>query len=180
MVTGKDPRCYHFSVYSLSEIFGSHRRGITKFSEMIKDGFHVDRPNIFAPKSHTISLRMILADNTEVDYLLYTDNFDEIWRGEDLGDDFLLEEMEYHDNYMVQCGNQTNPEVTGIHLRQRRQICEQELPCEGTAMKRVRMQKYPVQDSSVKHQQDGYIAYLGNDYIYDLQEQLMLFDNFNG
>lgn len=80
---------------------------------------------------------------------------------------------------MVQCGNQTNPEVTGIHLRQRRQICEQELPCEGTAMKRVRMQKYPVQDSSVKHQQDGYIAYPGNDYIYDLQEKLMLFDSFN-
>ena len=54
---------------------------------------------------------MILADNTEVDYLLYTDNFDEIWRGEDLGDDFLpsLEELEYHDNSMVQCGNQTNP-----------------------------------------------------------------------
>jgi len=149
-----------------------------QFSKTLETSF--EEAEIIEEILHTAQASQ--ADNTEVDYLLYTDNFDEIWRGEDLGDDFLpsLEELEYHDNSMVQCGNQTNPEVTGIQLRQRRQICQQELPCEGTAMKRVRMQKYPVQDSSVKHQQDGYIAYPGNDYIYDLQEQLMLFDSFNG
>lgn len=124
------------------------------------------------------------ADNTEVDYFLYSniDDIDEIWRREDLGDDILpsLEELEYHDTSVVQFGNHTNPEVTGIQLRQRRQTYQQELPFDGTAMKRVRLQKYPMQGSAVEHQQDGYIAYPNNDYNYDLQEQLILFDSFNG
>lgn len=122
------------------------------------------------------------ADNTEAGYLLYSDNFDDIWRAEELGDNFVpsLEGLEYHDTSMVPTGNHTNPEVTGIQLRQRRQICQQELPYEGTAMKRVRMQKYPVQHSAIEHQQDGCTAYPENDYVCDLQEQLILLETFNG
>ena len=126
------------------------------------------------------------ADNTVVDYLFNSDiaNIDEIWRGEDLGDDILpsLEELEYNDTSLVQRGNNNNPEVTGIQLRQRRQTYQQEVPFQGTAMKRVRLQKYPVHESVVEHQQDGYIAnsYPNNDYTYDLQEQFILFDSFNG
>ena len=82
----------------------------------------------------------------------------------------------------MQRGNNNNPEVTGIQLCQRRQTYQQEVPFQGTAMKRVRLQKYPVQESVVEHQQDGYIAndYPNNDYTYDLQEQFILFDSFNG
>lgn len=109
------------------------------------------------------------ADNIETNSFLLSDYLDEIWGGEELRD-------EYHDTSMVQTGNHTNPEVTGIQLRQRSQICQQELPYEGTAMKRVRMQKYPVQHSAVEHQ---CTAYSENDCIYDLQEQHILLDSFN-
>jgi len=75
--------CPYLLIFSFPDFFSMIV--IFKFNSLIwetsEENHEIFGRSIFALKSRMISLRMILADNTEVNYLLYTDNFDEIWRG---------------------------------------------------------------------------------------------------